>query len=501
VTHLVTNRTLPSEEAIQHPTTTALRWNARTVNPALIDQKTEGRKGTRGTNDVLLKAREWGIKIWATEKLERVLVGLIDVPGRHAVPVNQRNSQQLPITAQTHTNIDLSHVLRNERLHGPTDRDPSVVSKVLHYWKGPYIYVYDMFGIVRPVIMREYPKVQRREEGIWPQFRSVSNGKCPFIEEQVHQRREKQIERPGNVEEKAGGRVEPKAQPQETRTMVEAKMRAKPSTRAAEQHAQTKYVATKAEEDFKERPILKDKSPAKLKTYVGKSKRILAELNHTDTRANSQTVATGPTGDSKGTVLRAENAIAFTSTQESTQSIRRYNVEPAASGVQPSNITSAIRSQMISSHQDQPGQRAGTSKELYALQRKVAGHVLSSNQLSKPATMARRSIDLLAMRSQNDLKTVRKRDAEGKEKATEVEGRKEMGSNSQRAQVTKKKVEPKPGYCENCREKFDDFDEVRYGRPPRPVFTKLTSISSTLLPGAIGSSPPITRIGPNWTLF
>jgi len=126
---------------------------------------------------------------------------------------------------------------------------------------------------------------------------------------------------------------------------------------------------------------------------------------------------------------------------------------------------------MISSHQDQPGQRAGTSKELYALQRKVAGHVLSSNQLSKPATMAKRSIDLLAMRSQNDLRTARKRDAEGKEKAMEVEGRKEMGGNSQRAQMTKKKVEPKPGYCENCREKFDDFDEHTSSRRHRKFAT------------------------------
>ncbi|KAI4179651.1 MAG: hypothetical protein LQ346_007151, partial [Caloplaca aetnensis] len=51
--------------------------------------------------------------------------------------------------------------------------------------------------------------------------------------------------------------------------------------------------------------------------------------------------------------------------------LRFFNGEPAASGMQPSNITSAIRSQMISSTAAQPGAKAGTSKEVHGLKRKV----------------------------------------------------------------------------------------------------------------------------------
>jgi len=455
VTHLITNRTLPND-AIQPSVAAAARWNSRTtVNPALIDHRAEARKGGRGGTDILLKAMEYGMKIWATEKLDRVLNVLFDFPtNRPTLTITHPRDHAARTYHANAQHNDLSHLLRNERLHGPTDRDPTVAAKDLHFWKGPYIYVHDMFGANRPIILREYPKVQRREDGTWPQFRSVSGGKCPFIEEHVHQRREK--DRTGR-----GDKVE--------QTRGAGNERANVTTEASVQQKEVNTVVTTVVEQrnkqlVKKTTVTKERSPTKPRISGGRSKRILAELNTiTDHRTNSRApVPEVASSMPKRVIPRMENTIAFTATNESTsQTARRYNVEPAASGVQPSNITSAIRSQMISSHQDPPGQRGGTSKEIHALHRKVAGNVLLGSRISKPTSMARRSTDLLVKASENEARTARKRTADGREILVKVEEEVGQKLREEAALLKKKaKAEPKPGYCENCREKFDDFEEV-----------------------------------------
>ena len=416
------------------------------------------------------------MRTWTIEKLDRVPNVLpVYVANRPASTATHPRTHPQDQSARTyhataHQN-DLSRLLRNERLHGPTDRDPTVAAKDLHFWKGPYIYVHDMFGTHRPIILREYPKVQRREDGAWPQFRSVSGGKCPFIEEYVHQQREK--DRTGH-----GENVE------QARHGESARVNATAEARALRKEART-VAPTGAEQRHKQlardSAAPKERSPARGRTYIGRSKKILAEVNAArDHRINSQ-VASGPSKraappppPATATAAAAaapspsppgiENAIAFTATNESASSraVQRYNVEPAASGVQPSNITSAIRSQMVSSYQDQPGQRAGTSKEIHALQRKVAGNVLlGGGRASKPATMARRSTDLLSKAPASRATPSRKRAADGRGVLVKLE--EEAGHQRQPEEVraTRKTLtEPKPGYCENCREKFDDFEEV-----------------------------------------
>jgi regulatory subunit for Cdc7p protein kinase len=395
------------------------------------------------------------MKIWATEKLERVLNGLLDYPiARTTASVAlHRNQNNHALHGNTQSNVNLSHLLRNERLHGPTDRDPNVVSKDLHYWKGPYIYVRDMFDVNRPIILREYPKVQRREDGTWPQFRSVSGGKCPFIEEHVHQRRENErinyIQK-GETDDskaKAKAKAEPKASKKESQTAV-----AKTSGEQRQKQVVREYAVPKL------------RSPAKNRAAASKNKRIIAEVNSTNNRTTVSRSTAIEVTSTIPTKRRPENTIAFTATNEiASQTARRCNVEPAASGLQPSNVTSAIRSQVISSHLDQPGQRAGTSKELHALHRKVAGNVLSGNPTSRALDIAKRSTELQVRNPDVDIRIARKRDIEGREKVKPVDP--PVGQRVQRGREVeppkkKQKSEPKPGYCENCREKFEDFDEV-----------------------------------------
>lgn len=463
VTHVITTRVQWAPHETAQPSTTARSTSRTTANPALVDQRVDARKG--GRFDVLLKAREYGMKIWAVEKLDRVLNVLFEFDiSRPCLTTAQRNQ-----ITNTHINAqhnDLSHILKQERLHGPADRDPSVASKELQFWKGPYIYIYDMIGATRPIIVREYPKVQHREEGTWPQFRSVSGGKCPFIEEHVHQRREKD-----RMDKLEPAKVAEKERPKE---VPEAKVQSKAFVAPAAKMIEQK---PRQVQSVKEATMTKERSPVKPKAYVGRSKRTLAEIsrsiNSRTTTATGRPVAEATAQDvSARRTMRPENTIAFTATNESnSQTTRRSNVEPAASGVQPSNITSAIRSQMVSSYLDQLGHRAGTSKEMHALHRKVASNVMTSNPtVSRPASMARRSTDLLARAAENEARTVRGRTTDGRGKLAKVE--ESVQSSTQRSsqeQVVQRrpKPDPKPGYCENCREKFDDFAEHTQSRQHR----------------------------------
>lgn len=360
------------------------------------------------------------MKIWALEKFQRMMNVMFDVTSTTTAATQGRETSHA-----THVgapNVDLTHVLRNERLHGPTDRDPNAAATDLVYFKGHFIYVHDMMGVNRPIMVREYAKVAKRECGNWPQFRSVSGGKCPFIEEAVHQKREKERER-----------------------QIEKMER----TRQKElEISRGRVTKVNAREEL-----------------VKKADRnALVEMNNSERRLNRNGVIgkdglfqVPPIIPAKRTNVHSANEVAFTSAYPD----KNRGGEPVASGVQPSNITSAIRSQMISSIADQPGRRAGTSKTMIELNRKV----LVGNSKGIPAS--RRMMDLTNATANNqnlagggmdrrrrpglDQRAVMREDR------SEQERRLKAKAKSSKAAT---KRECRPGYCENCREKFDDFEEV-----------------------------------------
>ena len=152
---------------------------------------------------------------------------------------------------------------------------------------------------------------------------------------------------------------------------------------------------------------------------------------------------------------------------------RQVGGEPVASGVQPSNITSAIRSQAISSTAAAPGAKAGTSKEVHGLQRKV---------LEKNSGSA--SLGQASSHRMTDFHTVVKEDPTGKAAKRKIKEKLDLieedpaqkvvdeirqaktacNTKSVEKPVEKKKAEKrdgKLGYCENCMETFGDFNEVR----------------------------------------
>lgn len=383
-------------------------------------------------NDILSKARELGIKVWALEKLQRMMMTMYNAEtGEHPVYGQLTRSHAAPNLAvgRQAKDADLQQLLRNEKVTGPADRDMAVAPQDMCQFRGYYLYIHDMNESTRPVMIRDYPKVASKEDGKWPQFRLTSAGRCPFIEDTNHQRKLLM------QEQRAAGDVQNRGA---TLDAPRTRSRAAP---APETH---QSVLTERQPNVRRSP-----------------------------RKQAQTELAKPLDPPKAVPSRQNSADGmqplFGSAQANMRGLPRFiGGEPVASGLQPSNVTSAIRSQIISStaiSSTAPGARVGTSKEIHALKRKV---------LERGASVT--SGQTLGSSYMNDMRAAI--NGEGapapraaKRRAQEILGNiheepegEESASRSRKVQHIRKKIvqpkELKPGYCENCRDKFEDFDEV-----------------------------------------
>ena len=426
-----------------------------------------------------------GIKIWQLEKFNRILQVMSDNgdgdPQVQRYYCSRSGYLNAALAAERARRADLSQMMKNEQLNGPADREAVVTTSELIPFKGPYIYVRDMNEKTKPVMVREYPRVPRREDGEWPQFRSASAGKCPFLEDSGHGRRDP-------------GREKAKLEERMAKAKAAAATAPGPRTRAAS-----------AIESARMDP------PA-----VTSRKRPLAETEH---NANATVLPVPRLSPSSRT--RVDGLVdALTARPHGTRPLFHERREPMASGLQASNITSAIRSQMISSTAAAPGAKAGTSKEMHGLQRKVLerntgaipnpkpslhrdAQPVAAPRLSRTAPPAR----VAKQRAQERLGYPRlalvdedptpSEDDEAERKALYVENRSLKAERGERREL-------KPGYCENCREKFDDFEEVSFS----PLFVPSGSfdrgwgfadeVCSIRLGGNIGGSRLRMRIGGSW---
>lgn len=399
---------------------------------------------TARNTDILVRANEMKKKIWHFNKLQRVLEVMFD-PDPLGINGNA------PKTEQT----DLAQLLNKERVNGPSDRDPTVSTKELVYFKGPFIYIYDIEEKQKPIMVREYAKVANKNDGEWPQFRASKDGRCPFVEEDPNERQ-----------------------------------------RRAEKEAQEKERQTRRERVIADGAPELQAPPPPLGRPIGRptaAKRTLAEMQE----SNSRTGDSGRVPDNFD-LAKATNppSLDFNAFTSRARSARAFGGEPVASGMQPSNITSAIRSQMISSATGVLGAKAGTSKELHGLQRKVLqkGSLRSANPTSQDTSsrrLAEMSLDTSTYQRSASLGIGSRKLSHIEE--DRVKDHKRTVSVPFAAPAKPKKRELKPGYCENCQDKFDDFDQVNISAP-LPVTTQLT-FSSTFLSRNTESSPRILATG------
>jgi regulatory subunit for Cdc7p protein kinase len=438
ITHVVTTRTIPPDKPkhahhggsdeqadSEQPKTIDPSLLNRTVDPTrrkLVFDTASARKppAKARSADVLDRARDMGKKIWSLEKLHKILEIALDPDPYHSAVLGRGSTQ----SASKEEN--LAQLLQNERVHGPSDRDPTVSTTDLYFFRGPYIYVYDVEERTKPIMVREYAKKNDPKEGDWPQFRLASHGRCPFIVDENY-----------GVEEK------------ENRARARAKARA--AKAAAEGAAEPEAPKPRASE-------------VTLKPATGK--RTLTQMEDGHNRGMASVRATESFDRSRvsnppSIEFRSQNAFI-----SHAKAGRFLAGEPVASGLQPSNVTSAIRSQMISSTTGGVlGAKAGTSKEIHGLQRKVVlqkvstpavSHDLSSRRM---AEMSHDSNTFVRSASVSRA-TQRKLDAV-EEEETLNQREKLRRTASVPVSQPKAKRDPKPGYCENCQDKFADFEEVR----------------------------------------
>jgi regulatory subunit for Cdc7p protein kinase len=428
----VTTRQIPAEKPAQdvndpHADGHDANEQPKTIDPSLLNRsdaiaKKKALRTRTRSNDVLHRAREMGKKIWSLDKLQKILETLDPDVFKQV----QRGGAQAGSNNKLTEPTNLLQLLQNERMHGPSDRDPTVVTKELHYFKGPYIYVYDIEEKTKPVMVREYAKVADKKQGEWPQFRVASQGRCPFVEDHdFKEEREK--------------------------------------SRSKERLVKAGVQATA--------PALRPPEVPPPKPTTGK--RTLAEMED---------------GHNRGAGLRHESFdvskvsnppnIDFQAPQNAFMSRampgRFVAGEPVASGLQQSKATSAIRSQMISSTSGLLGVKAGTSKEIHGLQRKVlqkASTPVVSQDLSSRRLTAEMSHDSNTFIRSASVGGHSQRKMDVIEEAEEIKSRAKLRRT---VSVTKTKVktkarDPKPGYCENCQDKFDDFDDVSLCADPSHV--------------------------------
>ncbi|KAF2277144.1 uncharacterized protein EI97DRAFT_375673 [Westerdykella ornata] len=413
-THVITTRPIPPELDTSSSSNTK-----GTINPAQLENKRsvfDTALQKTSNVDILHKAREMGMKIWSAEKLQRMLDTMFNTnTGEQPPDYTTRNAvSQSRSTRQT----DLGKLLQNERLNGPLDRDYSVATQDVIQLRGYYIYVHDMDEVTRPVMVREYPKVSKKEDGKWPQFRVSGAGKCPFVLDLNHLRRQQELD-----------------QVEKARTLRTVA----PRTRAA---AALEEKRALCENNNLARPV-GGRNQAPVEDHakpLDPPKMVAAKRTNTDSMPPL-----------------------FGSAQANIRAIPRLvGGEPVASGIQPSNVTSAIQSQMISSTAAAPGARAGNSREVNQLKRKILEKGNGSTVLE--SLRASVSVDVVPQRAAKR----KAQDALGytREVMPTIEEKQARKIAIARRRKAAEK-ELKPGYCENCREKFDDFDEHIVSRKHR----------------------------------
>lgn len=411
------------------------------------------RKAKPRNADVLHRAREMGKKIWSLDKMQKILDMVMEADPYKSALLGQGHRTgtiQAQGTSKAVEQPNLLQLLQNERVHGPSDRDPTVTATELNYFKGPYIYIYDVEEKMKPIMVREYPKVQDKKTGEWPQFRVASQGRCPFVEDQ-----------PERPVVKVKERLTKAAETQATVLDQTQAPPSKPVVRDSEYYIQK---AIKETEDMGGRyPDGRPRIPAAVENIrFMETHRLWPATEFEERRREAerearQAVKRIEFGDENAFMSRAKPP-------------RFVAGEPVASGLQPSKLTSAIRSQMISSTSGVLGGiKAGTSKEIHGLQRKV----LQKN--STPAVSQDLSSRRLGEMSHDDSNTftrstsVCRPTARGKLDMIDEDGASAQRAKLRRtasapapAQEKQKKRDLKPGYCENCADKFDDFDDVCY---------------------------------------
>lgn len=353
-----------------------------------------------GPNDMLTKAQQIGMKIWTYDKLVRFLNNLLQSPVKLANQARQAQSRP-QLNAQGDQTPALSYLLREEKLIGPTDRDPQTRREDYQYFKGPYLLVWDPSHYNRPILYKEYPKNPSKPSEEWPQLRISSIGRCPFIIDTYMQQK---------LEER--------------RELAAAR-----ALMAKQAQSMDQVIASKLDEVGKEW-----KRKYEHIENVPQKRRALEALPIHDNSPVPIGVFT--TNHDTQTSINRQNGKAYGGAD------RFYDI--AASGINKSTSTSAVRSVAQSGEGTVNGLGAPlaqfTSKEVSNLQRKVLDRRVIEKKVTLPIKKDRMN--------PTPPQVFKPTNEEQEPQQANIN----QGNNS----ATDK--EKKLGYCENCQEKFEKLE-------------------------------------------
>ncbi|KIY50186.1 hypothetical protein FISHEDRAFT_7828, partial [Fistulina hepatica ATCC 64428] len=143
--------------------------------------------------DLVSKAIEFGQKVWSATKLQSVLERCLDQPRGSA-------------TTSTRQERDLSTLLKAEKIHGTSERDPTSKRHDFHYFSrgSHFILLEDMQGELATIIAHEYPRQKEGEKAPWPVLYCHPHSRNPFIEfDEKEERRYRKTQKQERVDEDA----------------------------------------------------------------------------------------------------------------------------------------------------------------------------------------------------------------------------------------------------------------------------------------------------------
>ncbi|KAH3680692.1 hypothetical protein WICPIJ_008156 [Wickerhamomyces pijperi] len=299
---------------------------------------------------------------------------------------------------QEQEDASLNDLIQKEKIHGPADRDPNAKKSDFHYFKYPYFLVYDARQVIKPVAVREW-KTTERDPKPWPHAHRSTCGHSLFQEDSTSSHSDGKKERRRLRFEANKSYREQLREVYERRSSSRYNSSSQPPTSSprpsSKAHSSDAHVNDLEEERYQEPP--EETQQQEIETQV------TPEIEHC-----FQTPALPPHLDNGLKLPRQDTIIA--SNQYAGDGLLQ------ASGFNASNAVSQQAADFQSKNGLAPSMTSNPSKAVHSLQRQV----LEDNTKKKQSSS------------------------------------KKLSSKSKAKEEKKEKV---PGYCENCKVGFDDFDE------------------------------------------
>ncbi|KAK9234496.1 Dfp1/Him1, central region-domain-containing protein [Lipomyces kononenkoae] len=364
--------------------------------------------------DIIYQARQRNMKIWTHEKFVRFMSHLQENANTSAS--NATNTHTATALSRGHvvasdTSNNLCRMLREEKLTGPADSDPRARRDDIHYFKGPYIYVRDASQIYRPIMVREYARVSDPELGDWPQFRATGPGKCPFVLDiQYHQNKGDREMKPRRAGSKLKRSATVETEASTSKGAFKSRKLPEDETESHSQMANFLHVHEDLQEDG-DGYITEDtrRQATAFNEPHSRKKSALTPVRMTSARANSG-------GKTTAELKARKQSLSATGRSYHVRMTAALGHELVATGINMSNATSNIRSMTQSG-----GAANGLARQVSQVQSKEV-----DNLKRKVFERKRRPLPVPQVAVKKEAVAVR---------------------------------EVRPGYCENCKDKYDDYQE------------------------------------------